>query len=46
MRGPGMSTVDAIRFGETMRRVAGATEDAAEGGQAFAERRDPVWRAR
>ncbi len=46
VRGPGMSTVDAIRFGETLRRVAGATEDAAEGGQAFAERRDPVWRAR
>ena len=45
VRGPGLSTVDAIRFGETMRRVAGATEDAAEGGRR-AERRDPVWRAR
>ena len=37
---------DAIRFGETMRRVAGATEDAAEGGAAAAERREPRWRAR
>src|SRR3954454_22209787 len=30
-----MSTVEAIRFGETMRKVAGATEDAREGGRAF-----------
>ena len=28
--------VEAIRFGETMRKVAGATEDAAEGGRAAA----------
>jgi enoyl-CoA hydratase/carnithine racemase len=38
--------LEAIRFGETMRRVAGATEDAAEGGRAFAEGRRPVWRGR
>ncbi|MEY2570493.1 MAG: hypothetical protein QOE63_843, partial [Acidimicrobiaceae bacterium] len=41
-----MSTVEAIRFGETMRKVAGATEDAAEGMRAAAERRPPVWQAR
>jgi enoyl-CoA hydratase/carnithine racemase len=35
---------DAIRFGETMRRVVAATEDAAEGRAAVLERRDPVWR--
>ncbi len=46
MRGPDMPVVDAIRFGETLRRVAGATEDAAEGAAAFREGRDPVWRAR
>ncbi len=38
--------LDAIRFGETMRKVAAATEDAAEGGRAFAERRPPQWRGR
>ena len=41
-----MSTVEAIRFGETMRKVAGATDDAAEGMRAAAERRAPVWRGR
>ena len=41
-----MSTVEAIRFGETMRKVAGATDDAAEGMRAAAERRPPVWRGR
>jgi enoyl-CoA hydratase/carnithine racemase len=38
-----MSTVEAIRFGETMRRVAGATNDAAEGVRAAAEKRAPRW---
>src|SRR5207248_1066782 len=38
--------VEAIRFGETMRIVAGTTEDAAEGVAAARERRAPVWRAR
>ncbi|GAA5144255.1 enoyl-CoA hydratase-related protein [Pseudonocardia eucalypti] len=37
---------DAIRFGETMRRVAAATEDAAEGGAAARERREPRWKGR
>jgi E-phenylitaconyl-CoA hydratase len=46
VRGPGMSAVDAIRFGETMRRVARDTEDAAEGAAAARERREPVWRGR
>src|SRR6476660_5353384 len=38
--------LESIRFGETMRKVAAATEDAAEGGRAAAERRPPEWRAR
>jgi E-phenylitaconyl-CoA hydratase len=41
-----LSDVEAIRFGETMRLVAGATDDAREGGQAFRERRDPTWTGR
>ncbi len=46
MRSPSMSTTEAIRFGETMRKVAAATEDAAEGARAAREGRPPVWRAR
>lgn len=46
MRSQQLSSVDAIRFGETMRKVAAATEDAAEGGRAAAERRPPEWRGR
>ena len=45
VRAAHMSTVEAIRFGETMRRVAGATDDAAEGGRAAA-RRPPAALAR
>lgn len=45
-RGQQIPFVDAIRFGETMRRVAGATEDAAEGMAAAREKRTPVWKAR
>jgi E-phenylitaconyl-CoA hydratase len=41
-----LPTVEAIRFGETMRKVAAATEDAAEGARAAAERRPPHWRGR
>ncbi|WP_028938498.1 enoyl-CoA hydratase/isomerase family protein [Pseudonocardia spinosispora] len=37
---------DAIRFGETMRRVVGATSDAVEGRAAAAERRSPQWEGR
>jgi len=43
VRAQHLTTVDAIRFGETMRRVAGATDDAAEGGRAFREQRPPRW---
>lgn len=46
VRSQHLSTIDAIRFGETMRRVAGATEDAAEGGRAFREQRAPRWTGR
>ena len=38
--------LEAIRFAETMRKVAGTTEDAAEGRRAAAERRAPEWRGR
>ncbi len=41
-----MPMVEAIRFGETMRLVAAATEDAAEGGRARAEGRPPRWKGR
>jgi enoyl-CoA hydratase/carnithine racemase len=46
VRAQHMTMLEAIRFGETMRRVAGATDDAAEGGRAFAEGRPPEWKAR
>jgi enoyl-CoA hydratase/carnithine racemase len=46
MRTRHMATLEAIRFGETMRQVASATEDAAEGRQAAAERRPPGWTGR
>jgi enoyl-CoA hydratase/carnithine racemase len=41
-----MPSLEAIRFGETMRKVAAATEDATEGVRATAERRTPVWKGR
>ena len=41
-----MPMLEAIRFGETMRKVAAATDDAAEGGRAWAERRPPRWQGR
>jgi E-phenylitaconyl-CoA hydratase len=41
-----MSMLEAIRFGETMRKVAAATDDAAEGGRAWAEGRPPRWQGR
>ncbi len=43
MRTRHMATLEAIRFGETMRQVAGSTRDAAEGPRAAAERRPPNW---
>jgi E-phenylitaconyl-CoA hydratase len=41
-----MPMLEAIRFGETMRIVALATEDAAEGASALRERRPPRWSGR
>ncbi|MCY4193565.1 MAG: enoyl-CoA hydratase/isomerase family protein [bacterium] len=41
-----MPWIEAVRFGETMRKVAGITEDAAEGAAAWAEGRPPNWQAR
>ena len=41
-----MPWVDAVRFGETMRIVAQATEDAKEGRATFAEGRQPDWQGR
>ncbi len=46
MRSQHLSSVEAIRFGETMRKVVAATEDAAEGGRAAAEGRPPEWKGR
>jgi enoyl-CoA hydratase/carnithine racemase len=46
MRSQHLPMLEAIRFGETMRKVATATEDATEGARAFAEGREPRWRAR
>ncbi len=46
VRSRSMPSLEAIRFGETMRKVAAATEDAAEGVRAAAERRPPVWKGR
>lgn len=46
MRAQNLSPVEAIRFGETMRLVAMATEDASEGLQAARDGRAPQWRGR
>ena len=43
MRTRHMPTLEAIRFGETMRQVAGSTQDASEGLRAAAEHRRPNW---
>ncbi len=41
-----MGWIESVRFGETMRKVTGATADADEGRRAWAEKRPPVWRGR
>jgi enoyl-CoA hydratase/carnithine racemase len=46
VRSQSLASVEAIRFGETMRLVVGATEDAAEGRRAAAEDRSPRWQGR
>jgi E-phenylitaconyl-CoA hydratase len=46
MRAQSLPPLEAIRFGETMRRVAAATDDAAEGALAAREGRVPQWRGR
>lgn len=45
-RGRRLPWTEAVRFGETMRRVAAATDDAREGLAAARERRAPQWRGR
>ena len=46
MRTRAMPALEAVRFGEVMRKVAAATDDAAEGRRAAQERRPPVWTGR
>jgi enoyl-CoA hydratase/carnithine racemase len=46
MRSQHLPMLEAIRFGETMRKVAAGTADAAEGMRAAVERRPPVWTGR
>jgi len=41
-----MGWIESVRFGETMRKVVATTEDAAEGVQAWHEKRTPDWKAR
>jgi enoyl-CoA hydratase/carnithine racemase len=45
-RSADMGWIESVRFGETMRKVAGATADAAEGPMAWLEKRKPTWRGR
>ena len=41
-----MGWIESVRFGEVMRKVAGATDDVAEGLQAWRDKRQPQWRGR
>lgn len=41
-----MGWIESVRFGEVMRKVAGATDDVAEGITAWREKRRPEWKAR
>jgi enoyl-CoA hydratase/carnithine racemase len=45
-RSSSLPPLEAIRFGETMRKVVATTEDAAEGAAAAREGRPPQWRGR
>ena len=45
-RSADMGWIESVRFGETMRKVAGATADATEGPRAWLEKRRPQWRGR
>ncbi len=44
VRARSLPWVEAVRFGETMRLVAGTTADATEGRTAFREKRAPQWK--
>jgi enoyl-CoA hydratase/carnithine racemase len=46
MRTRRLPPLESVRFAETMRTVVAATDDAAEGGRAAAERRAPRWQGR
>jgi enoyl-CoA hydratase/carnithine racemase len=46
LRGQELPYPTAVRFGETMRRVAGAAADAREGMAASREKRTPEWKGR
>ena len=41
-----MGWIESVRFGEVMRKVAGVTDDVAEGMAARRDKRKPHWRAR
>ncbi len=45
-RGRRLPWTDAVRMGETMRRLVGAAEDATEGHTAWREKRSPEWKGR
>lgn len=45
-RGQGLPWTEAVRFGETMRRLVHTTDDAREGMAARAERRAPRWQGK
>ncbi len=45
-RGRTLPWTEAVRMGETMRRVASNTADATEGRNAWQQRRPPTWQAR